>query len=176
MSMSTSPVTSGREAWSPAAPSGSTPSATTARARSRSVITPTGLVFSQITTEPTLRSRMRAPTLRRLSWVSAVTTPWVITSRIRTARLYRLSRPRMPLPLPVGWVTGGKAAGQSQPTGNGYLTEDHHDPRRPRNGRGGVLPGHAAGGGLLGHGDGAPGRSPHPGPGRSGEARPDTRP
>src|SRR3954470_14026803 len=104
MSISTSPVTSGRDACTPAPPSGSTPSATTASARSRSVMTPTGRPPSQMTTEPTLRSRMRPPTARRLSAASAVTTPSVITSLMRTSRLYRVYAGPRPLPLAPGRV------------------------------------------------------------------------
>src|SRR6187200_558657 len=47
-------------------------------------MTPTGRPPSQTTTEPTFRSRISSPTWRRLSALSAVTTPWVITSEIRT--------------------------------------------------------------------------------------------
>src|SRR5918996_2041330 len=83
-SISTTPVTSGREACGPATSPASTWSATTASARSRSVITPTGRPLSQTTTEPTFWSRISSPTRRRLSPLSAVTTPWVITSAMRT--------------------------------------------------------------------------------------------
>ena len=48
------------------------------------MITPTGRPLSQITTEPTLRSRISSPTCWSVSPVSAVTTPCVMTSEIRT--------------------------------------------------------------------------------------------